>query len=369
MGKALTWFIIILLVLGALGYGARTYATRVMSQRALVPKTLGTATPESLGVPFTRIPIESGDRTLIAWWVEAPADSGQAAPAILFLHGNRSSISDYPSLQRFFYRQGISSLIFDYSGFGASGGTASLSNAVADAGQVARVFSDTAGPGARKVAMGSALGATVLLQAIDSVQPHVDGVVIESVDPSVREAAVRTGQLPSFIAPAVVDIGDNRAAATRVSVPALVVHSVADGRVPLAEAESVVAAIPGRAALVRHGRRGHAAILTSSRPCDWAAVLTFVQTGALPTAKVDTVDACAQAEQPPQPAAAADSVRATGATTGATTGAAARTDTARPASKTSPTKADSAPATKTKTPPSTKTKAPASKTGSGAKRP
>jgi hypothetical protein len=342
-----------------------------MSQRALVPKPLGSATPESLGVPFTRIPIESGDRTLIAWWVEAPVDSGQTAPAVLFLHGNRSAISDYPALQRFFYRQGISSLIFDYAGFGASGGAASLTNAVADAGRVARVFADTAGPGARKVAMGSALGATVLLQAIDSVQPHVDGVVIESVDPSVREAAVRTGQLPSFIAPAVVDIGDNRAAATRVSVPALVVHSVADGRVPLAEAESVVAAIPGRAALVRHGRRGHSAILASSRPCDWAAVLTFIQTGALPAAKVDTVDACAEAQQPPRPAATSDSARATGTTAGATTAAAARADTARsaPASKTSSTKADSAPATKTKAPPSTKTKAPASKTGSGAKRP
>jgi hypothetical protein len=165
-----------------------------------------------------------------------------------------------------------------------------------------------------------------------------------------------------------VDIGDNRTAATHVSVPALVVHSVADDRIPLAEAESVVAAIPGRAALVRHNRRGHSAILTSSRPCDWAAVLTFVQTGALPETKVDTVDACAQSDDPAQTAAARDSVHAVGATTSA----APTSDTARPApaSKTSPpAKSDSAAGTKTKAPPSTKTKAPASKTGSGAKRP
>ena len=69
MGKALTWLLVVILVLGAVSFGARTYATRVMSQRALVPKTLGSATPQSVGVPFTRIPIESGDRTLIAWWV------------------------------------------------------------------------------------------------------------------------------------------------------------------------------------------------------------------------------------------------------------------------------------------------------------
>jgi pimeloyl-ACP methyl ester carboxylesterase len=341
MGKALTWFVIILLAIGAVAYGARAYATRVMSQRALVPKTLGSATPDSVGVPFTRIPIESGDRTLIAWWVQAPADSGKTAPALLFLHGNRSSISDYPSLQRFFYRQGISSLIFDYSGFGASGGTASLRSAVEDAGRVARVFADTAGAAARKVAMGSALGATVLLQAIDSVQPHVDGIVIESVDASVRDAAVRTGRLPSFLAPAMVDIGDNVTAASRVTVPALVVHSVADSRVPIAEAESVVATIPGRVSLVRHGRRGHSAILTSSRPCDWAAVLAFVQSGILPAERVDTVDACTA---PTQPVVSADTAPASaGTTTGATT--------------------------KTKAPSSTETKAPASKTKAGTKRP
>jgi uncharacterized protein len=394
MGKVLGWFLTIVLALAAVSLGARFYATRVMSQRALVPKTLGSATPQSVGVPFTRLPIESGDRTLIAWWVKAPADSGKLAPAVLFLHGNRSSISDYPSLQRFFYRQGISSLVFDYSGFGASGGTPSLQNAVADAGRVARVFADAAGAGARKVAMGSALGATVLLQAIDSVQPHVDGVVIEGVDASVRGAAVRSGRLPGFLAPAVVDIGDNVSAAARVSVPVLAVHSVADARVPIAEAESVVAAVPGRSALVKHPRRGHSAILTSSRPCDWAAVLTFVKEGTLPASKIDTVDACE--EEAPVAAPTATKTPA-GTTTGTTTGTASR---AADSIKTAPTKAiaptstksatptttktkaptttkakaltttkTKAPATTTKAPSSTKTKTPASKTKSGTKRP
>jgi pimeloyl-ACP methyl ester carboxylesterase len=325
---------------------------------------------------------------LIAWWVEAPADSGKTAPALLFLHGNGSAISDYPAFQRFLYRQGISSLVFDYSGFGASGGDASLKNAVADAGRVARVFADTAGAGARKIAMGSALGATVLLQAIDSVQPHVDGVVIEGVDASVRDAAVRFGRLPSILAPAVADIGDNVTAASRVSVPVLAVHSVADNRVPIEEAESVVAAVPGRVSLVRHRRRGHSAILTSSRVCDWAAVLAFVKAGTLPPAKVDTIDACAGE---PAPAAAAADTNVPGAavpagtTAGATTGASARgsdssaTKAKAPPTKTTtgattttktttPTKMTTPSATKTKAPSSTKTKAPTSKTKSGTKR-
>jgi alpha-beta hydrolase superfamily lysophospholipase len=344
MGKVITWIVVVLVVLGAGAYGAREYATRLMNRRALTPKTLGATTPADAQLPFTRVAMESGDRTLIGWWVRARADSGRVAPAVLFLHGNRSSISDYVPLQRFLYRQGISSFVFDYSGFGASGGAPSLSNAIADAGVVARVFSDTAGPDARKVAMGTALGATILLQAIDSIQPHVSGVVIEGTDASIKEAAVRAGHLPERLAPLVQEIGDNVAAASRVRVPMLAVHSHADTRVPFADAERIVAAVPARVSLIRHWRPGHSGILTSSRPCDWAPVLSFIHSGALPAAKLDTTNACdVEAQQLAAQRPAADSAQRDVQPAGMTT-----TPRAVPAesSQTAPTR----PATKTRPP-------------------
>src|SRR5437867_5557673 len=144
MGKALAIFVAIVIATAGLAYGARSYATHAMSNRAVTPKTLGATTPASAGLPFSRVAIETGNRTLIGWWVRARADSGKVPPAVLVLHGNRSSISDYIPLQKFLYRQGVSSLVFDYSGFGASGGAASLQNAVSDAGVVAKVFEDSA---------------------------------------------------------------------------------------------------------------------------------------------------------------------------------------------------------------------------------
>lgn len=317
MQKAAVWILAIAIALAAFGVGGRAYAAREMSSRAVTPKALGAATPATADLPFSRIAVEADDRTLIAWWVRASVDSGQVAPAVLFLHGNRSSISDYVDLQKFFYRQGVSSLVFDYSGFGASGGEPSLKNAIADAGSVARVFADSAGQGARKIAIGSALGATVLLQAIDSVQAHVNGVVIEGVDASVRGTAVRIGRIPKFVAPLLVEPGDNVLAASRVRVPLLAVHSYADARTPIEDAEKVVAAIPGKASLVRHWRKGHSALLSSSRPCDWAPVLSFVRTGALPPVRFDTTDACkaeaAQLAAAVAAAAKADSVKAAAA--------------------------------------------------------
>jgi hypothetical protein len=345
MAKAIGITLAVLIAIAAAGFGARVYATRAMSSRAVTPKTLGATTPASAGLPFSRVAVEAGDRTLIGWWVRAPADSGKVAPAVLFLHGNRSSISDYVALQRLFYRHGISSLVFDYSGFGASGGSPSLKNAIEDASTVARVFADSAGRGARKIAMGSALGSTVLLQAIDSVQPHVNGVVIEGVAASVREAAVRDGRLPRLIAPLVEDVGDNVAAASKVRVPMLAVHSYADNRFPFQDAQRVIAAVPSQASLVRHWRKGHSALLTSSRTCDWAPVLTFVKAGALPAAKVDTTDACA-AEQRAAAAAAAAKSNFTQAGT-----ASPKPETTPPASKAGATKTGATKTAATKTPP------------------
>jgi hypothetical protein len=295
MPKPLVWIIVAIVALVGLGFGGRLYATKAMQNRAVSAKALGTATPATVGVPFSRVAVEAGDRTLIGWWVRARADSGQTAPALLFFHGNRSAISDYVDFQRFLYRQGVSSMVFDYSGFGASGGSASLANAVADAGAMSAVFADSAGRTTRKTAMGAGLGATVLLQAIDSVQPHVNGIVVEGVDASAKESAVRANRIPKLAAPLVADIADNVAAASRVTVPVLAIHSPGNARVTVEDAQRVVDAIPApaRASLVRHWRSAGGGILSSSRPCDWAPVLAFVKAGTLPAAKVDTVNACA----------------------------------------------------------------------------
>ena len=355
MPKPLIWILVAIVVLVGLGFGGRLYATKAMQNRAVSTKALGTATPATVGIPFSRVAVETGDRTLIGWWVRAHADSGQTAPALLFFHGNRSAISDYVDFQKFLYRQGVSSLVFDYSGFGASGGSASLANAVADAGAMSAVFADSAGRTARRTAMGAGLGATVLLQAIDSVQPHVDGIVVEGVDASAKESAVRANRIPKLAAPMVADIADNVSAASRVRVPMLAVHSPDNPRVPIADAERVLAAVPAsaRASLVRHWRKGHGGILTSSRPCDWAPVLAFVKTGTLPAAKVDTVNACAaEAARLAAEKKTADSLAAVAAAEAAAAANAAKAAKTAPRTKTT-TKAG------TKAPTKTPTKAPA----------
>ena len=343
MPKPILWTIVAIVVLAGLGFGGRMYATKAMQNRAVSTKALGTATPATAGIPFSRVAIEEDGRTLIAWWVRARADSGQVPPALLFFHGNRSAISDYVDLQRFLYRQGISSMVFDYSGFGASGGSPSLEHAIADAGAVSAAFEDSAGKSARRTAMGAGLGATVLLQAIDSVQPRVGGIVVEGVDASAKESAIRANRLPRLAAPLLPDIANNVGAAARVRVPLLAIHSPGNARVTVEDAQRVVDAVmpPARASLVRHWRTSGGGLLSSSRACDWAPVLAFVKSGTLPAAKVDTVNACAaEAARMAAEKKTADSLAALAAATAAK---ALRTKSTRPAATKAPTRA---PATK-----------------------
>jgi hypothetical protein len=361
MNKAIGITLAVIIGLVGLGFGGRAYATRAMSARAVTPKPLGTKTPAAAGLPFSRVAVEAGDRTLIGWWVRARADSGRVAPAVLFLHGNRSAISDYIDLQKLFYRQGISSMVVDYSGFGASGGSPSLENAFADVGSVARIFEDSAGKAARKVAFGSGLGSTVLLQRIDSVQPHVSGIVIDAVDASVRASAVRSGRIPKLVAPLVVDVGDNVAAAAHVRVPTLAIHSGSDTRVTLADVQQVTGAIASPSSVVEHWRKTKGGLLSSSRPCDWAPVLAFVRTGALPKAKLDSTNAC-EIEKRQAAVAAAQAAKDSAAKAGTK----AKPGTKAPAKRATKTAAQ---VTKTNAPPpktttkstTTKAKAPAAK--------
>ena len=65
MPKPVLWAVGAVLSLVLLGFGGRMYATRYMSQRAVTAKALGNSTPAAMSLPFTRVAVPSGDRTLI----------------------------------------------------------------------------------------------------------------------------------------------------------------------------------------------------------------------------------------------------------------------------------------------------------------
>ena len=66
-----------------------------------------------------RLVLESGGRRLSAVYVSAGTD----APAVLICHGIGEVVEYWGRVQEAFKEMGISSLVFNYSGYGESSGT------------------------------------------------------------------------------------------------------------------------------------------------------------------------------------------------------------------------------------------------------
>ncbi len=267
-----------LVVLGLATLAARWVVGRRAARELIVPAPGDTTTPQSAGIPYADLQLQSGDHTIRAWWVRAAASpAASAPPAVLLFHANRSSLSEQVGVQQVLYRAGISSLAFDYSGFGGSGGTPSPAALHRDARAAFLVFADSARNAGRRVLLGTSLGAAILLEAITDLQTGTDGIVLVGAFASAREVAVRSGRAPRLLAFLLPDLYDNLDAVRRVTKPLLVVHSAQDEVFPITDAERLVAAATGPKRLLRLGRGGHAAYLSTGG--DWVPVIAFIKQG------------------------------------------------------------------------------------------
>ncbi len=266
----------IALVLGvAIGLGIRYLRARV-ARELITPAPSGQNTPDSAGVPYVELMIPSGDHVIAAWWVRAPGlDS--TTPTVLLFHGNGGSLSDQVGVQQVLFRAGISSLAFDYAGFGKSSGSATPAALRDDARAAFGVFADSSRHAARRVLLGTSLGAAVLLDAVTDIQTGVDGVVLVGVFSSTREVAARARRVPHALAFLIPNPYDNLDAVRRLERPLLIVHSASDRVFPLDGAERLLeaASVPKR--LVRLDRTRHDEYLSTNQ--DWVSVLDFIKRG------------------------------------------------------------------------------------------
>ena len=87
------------------------------------------ATPEVLGLDYEPLTlITSDDEQLDAWFV--PADPARGT--VLFCHGNAGNISHRLESVRVFAELGLSVFIFDYRGYGRSGGKPTVTTMMRD---------------------------------------------------------------------------------------------------------------------------------------------------------------------------------------------------------------------------------------------
>ena len=188
-----------------------------------------------------RLTIRSGARDLAAVYVRASED----APVFLICHGIGEQVEYWSGVQELLKAMDISSLVFNYSGYGASSGRVSAAHCEEDA---IAAYGELRERGHRSIfLLGFSLGSGVVLAVAPKLK--VEGEVICQGYSSLREAAVAIG-FRRWMTHAMPDVWHNVRRLDEVTAPILVVHSDGDQLFPVAMAKRVHEACGERGELI-----------------------------------------------------------------------------------------------------------------------
>ena len=173
---------------------------RTQWQLVLTPSRTVKSTPAALGMSFTEVHFgvdASGQPQLQGWWI--PGDSA-SDPTVLMLHGGSGSMSDALSDARMLRDSHLGVLLFDYRGFGSSGGqhpTEPLMQADAEAAY--RYVTELRGsPPGSTLLYGEGVGASLAVRLCVQ-HPQVAALILQSaqgdLEPRIR-AEVRSRLIP-----------------------------------------------------------------------------------------------------------------------------------------------------------------------------
>jgi len=197
------------------------------------------AAPSQVGLPHEDIRLTTDDGlSLHGWFIPA----AEARGTVLFLHGNAGNISHRIDTLQMFHRLGYSTLIFDYRGYGNSGGTPSEQGTYRDAEAAWRWLVEEKRVRPEDIVVyGESLGNAIALETALRHPPRA--LILESAFTSV----VDMGELifPFLPVRAMTTIRyDNLAKIPRVSCPVLVMHSREDSIVPFEMGRRLFEAAP-----------------------------------------------------------------------------------------------------------------------------
>jgi hypothetical protein len=177
-----------------------------------------------------RLIIRSGGRELSAVYVRA----GDDAPVFLICHGIGEQVEYWSGVQELLKGMDVSSLVFNYSGYGASSGRVSVAHCEEDA---IAAYRELKSRGHRSIfLMGFSLGTGVVLAV--APQLKIDGVILCQGYSTLREAALAMG-FRRWMTHAMPDAWHNLRQLNKTTAPVLVVHSDGDQLFPVAMAKRV----------------------------------------------------------------------------------------------------------------------------------
>jgi len=196
-----------------------------------------TATPRAAGLDYEDVTLTTADNVkLHGWWVP----SRNARGTILLMHGNAGNISHRLGYLTMFNRLGYSVLLFDYRGYGKSGGHPDEEGTYRDAEAAWLHLAATRNVAPRDIVMvAESLGGGVATWLALKYPPRA--LVLASTFRSVPDLGAQIYPwLPVRLLARITY--DNLARIARVDAPVLIAHSCDDDVIPFAHGEALFAA-------------------------------------------------------------------------------------------------------------------------------
>jgi len=196
-----------------------------------------TATPRAAGLDYEDVTLTTADNVkLHGWWVP----SRNARGTILLMHGNAGNISHRLGYLTMFNRLGYSVLLFDYRGYGKSGGHPDEEGTYRDAEAAWLHLAATRNVAPRDIVMvAESLGGGVATWLALKYPPRA--LVLASTFRSVPDLGAQIYPwLPVRLLARITY--DNLARIAKVDAPVLIAHSREDDVIPFVHGEALFAA-------------------------------------------------------------------------------------------------------------------------------
>jgi uncharacterized protein len=205
--------------------------------------------PAAAGLVYEDVYFKTEDDVRInAWWVPAARPRG----TVLFCHGNAGNISFLTDTISVFTSMGLNVMVFDYRGYGKSGGVPSEEGTYRDVRAAWRYMTDIKKIDHGKIiVIGRSLGGPIAAWLCQSVRPCA--LVLESTFTNAADVA----NFHYSAAQGSIIFGDTYNTASyvpRVECPVLVIHSPEDEIAPFVLGEKLFRLAPKpREFLLIHG--------------------------------------------------------------------------------------------------------------------
>lgn len=208
-------------------------------------------------------------------WFYAPPALPEAAPVVLFFHGNGENLETlrWAGVFEEMGKLGVAILAADFPGYGRSPGPPTEDGLVAT-GDAAVAWARSHHPSRPVVVAGWSLGAALAIATVDRHPKDVRGLI--AMSPWTTLAEVARGVFPEMAVRMMLkEHYDSRAAARRITVPALVIHGEMDDLIPMKQGLEISNVLAGPTRWVPVSRAAHNDLL--GRQEAWEAMAEFLQ--------------------------------------------------------------------------------------------